>query len=120
MAIRILRWSARILMILAIIFMFVFSFDVFDGSGSFGRKMLGFLISNIPVLILTAFLVVAWKRELAGGILIILATITLMIKFHVFTSNTGALIIFVPFLLSGLLFISACLAAKTEKNNLKP
>ena len=66
-----LYWSPRILAILAILFMLMFSFDAFDGNEPLGRKLLGFLIHNIPVLILTAIVVVAWNRELPGGIILI-------------------------------------------------
>ena len=51
---RVLYWTPRVLMILALLFMLMFSFDVFEGNEPLGRKLLGFLISNIPVFILTA------------------------------------------------------------------
>jgi hypothetical protein len=105
MTIQILRWTARILMIVAILFMLMFSFDVFEGDSSLGNKLLGFLMHNIPVLILAVILAIAWKKELWGGILIVLAAIAMMFYFHVFTGNWGALIILVPFLVAGILFI---------------
>ena len=65
---KILYWIPRILTIFAILFMTMFSFDVFGGNESFGLKMLGFLIHNIPVFILIAILIIAWKWEFAGGV----------------------------------------------------
>jgi predicted membrane channel-forming protein YqfA (hemolysin III family) len=103
-------------MILAILFMVMFSFDVFEMDASWKEKLLGFLIHNIPALILTLVLAVAWKMELAGGILIVIATIIMMLKFNAFTTNKGALFIFVPFLLAGFLFILSQVLYHQEKN----
>jgi hypothetical protein len=114
MTIQILRWTARILMILAILFMLMFSFDVFEGESSLGNKLLGFLMHNIPVLILVLILAIAWKKELWGGILIVLAVVGLMFFFRVFTGNSGALALLVPFLLAGVFFI-ACHFAGLKK-----
>jgi hypothetical protein len=102
---KILYWIPRILTILAILFMMMFSFDVFGGNEPLGRKLLGFLMHNIPVLILTAILIVAWRREIAGGSLFILAAIGGSIFFRAFSGNPGSLIVMVPFLIVGLLFI---------------
>ena len=98
-------WFPRILSILLILLMLSLSFDSFEGIKSFGIKLLGFLIHNIPVLILTGILIIAWKWEIAGGILFILASIVGAVFFHSFTGNPGSFIIIAPFLLTGLLFI---------------
>jgi hypothetical protein len=98
-------WIPRIFTIIAILFMMMFSIDVFSGDEPMGRKMLGFLMHNIPVLILTAVLVVAWKWEVIGGILFITAAIAGSLYFRGFSGNPGSLIVMVPFLITGLLFI---------------
>lgn len=98
-------WLPRILTILSLAFMFMFSLDSFGGNESVARKMLGFFIQNIPVLILAIILIVAWKRELAGGILFILATLCAAVYFHSFTGNPGSIVVIAPFFLEGLLFI---------------
>ena len=102
---KILYWFPRILPILSLLFMTLFSFDVFGGDESFGPKMLGFLIHNIPVLILTAILIIAWKWEVAGGALFILASIFGTHFFHSFSGNPDSLLVIAPFLLAGILFI---------------
>jgi prepilin signal peptidase PulO-like enzyme (type II secretory pathway) len=102
---KILYWIPRILAIISILFMTMFSFDVFGGNESFGMKMLGFLAHNIPVFILVAILIVAWKWEMAGGALFILASISGTVFFHSFSGNPGSLIVIAPFLLIGILFI---------------
>lgn len=105
MASKFLFWFPRALTIMAILFMMLFSFDAFEGDESFGRKIIGFLIHNIPVFILTLILLIAWKRELIGGILLILASLAASVFFKVFSGNYAALIIIAPFFLTGVLFI---------------
>jgi hypothetical protein len=100
-----LYWIPRILTILAIIFMIMFSFDVFGGDEPLGRKLLGFLMHNIPPLILTGILLIAWKWELVGGALFIIAAIGGSIYFKAFSGNFGILIVMAPFLIVGILFI---------------
>jgi prepilin signal peptidase PulO-like enzyme (type II secretory pathway) len=85
--------------------MTIFSFDVFGGDDSFGLKMLGFLVHNIPVLILIVILIISWKWEMAGGVLFILASISGTVFFHSFSGNPGSLIVIAPFLIIGILFI---------------
>jgi hypothetical protein len=100
-----LYWVPRILTILAILFMTMFSFDVFGGNESLGIKLLGFLVHNIPVLILVGILIIAWKWEMAGGALFMLASVCGAVFFHSFSGNPASLIVIAPFLLTGLLFI---------------
>jgi hypothetical protein len=102
---KILYWVPRIFSILAILFMLMFSFDVFGGNESLGRKLLGFLMHNIPVLILTGFLVIAWKWEAIGGALFIIAFVAGTFFFKSFSGNPYSLIVLIPFLITGILFI---------------
>jgi hypothetical protein len=102
---KILYWVPRIFTILAILFMMMFSMDVFSGNESLGRKLQGFLIHNIPVLILTGILIIAWIWEVAGGILFILAFIAASIFYRSFSGNPGSLVVIIPFLITGVLFI---------------
>jgi hypothetical protein len=102
---KILYWTPRILTILAIIFMLMFSFDALEGNESFARKFGGFLIHNIPAFILTGILIIAWIRELIGGLLFIIAFLAASIFFKTFSGNPGSLIIILPFMLTGILFI---------------
>ncbi|HPT31548.1 MAG TPA: hypothetical protein PLW67_06885 [Prolixibacteraceae bacterium] len=101
----ILRWTARLLLIAAILFMMLFSLDVFESEGSLGSKLTGLLIHNLPALALLAILILAWKKEFWGGILVIAATLGMMVFFHSFTSNKASLIVMMPFLIAGLLFL---------------
>jgi hypothetical protein len=61
-------WTPRILSIIFLLFLAMFSLDVFGNGYTFWQTVVGLLINNIPVLILTIFLFIAWKHELVGAI----------------------------------------------------
>jgi len=105
MAARLLYWIPRVFTILAILFMMMFSFDAFEGNEPLGKKLIGLLIHNIPVFILIIIIVIAWKRELIGGFLLILAFIACAILFKSFSGNAASLIVIGPFFVTGVLFI---------------
>jgi len=100
---KILYWIPRILAILAILFMMMFSMDCFGEYASLEDKMTCFLMHNIPSLVCIIALVIAWKWEIAGGILFILVFIASGIQFGSFTGNYASLIIIGPFLMCGIL-----------------
>lgn len=66
-------WIPRILSIIFILFLALFSLDVFDTGLGFWGTTAAFLIHNIPSFVLTAILIISWKREIVGGIAFILA-----------------------------------------------
>ena len=66
-------WTPRIVSIVFILFLMLFSLDVFGQGYGFWGTLLAFLIHNIPVFILTAILIISWKYEIVGGIAFILA-----------------------------------------------
>jgi hypothetical protein len=98
-----LYWTPRILAILAVLFMMMFSLDCFE-EGVTKDIFICLVMHNIPAFIIIAILVIAWRWEIAGGILFVVAAITGSIYFHGFTGNWGALIIMLPFLITGALF----------------
>jgi hypothetical protein len=100
---KLLYWTPRILAILAILFMIMFSMDCFEMGGK--DALICLVMHNIPAFIIIAVLIVAWKWELIGGILFVVAFFAGSIYFNGFGSNWGALIIMIPFLLTGILFI---------------
>ncbi len=112
---KIFYWLPRMITILAILFMGMFSMDVFSMDASLGKKILGFIIHNIPALILAVILVIAWKWEIPGGILMFFAGLLACFYFNSFTTNRGSLVIFIPFMLTGLLFILHSFMFKTEQ-----
>jgi hypothetical protein len=69
---RFIFWAPRILPILFLLFMALFSLDVFDSCSGWDCA-LGLLIHNIPALILLIVLLVSWKYEIVGAVAFIFA-----------------------------------------------
>lgn len=70
---RFVYWLPRILSIMFLLFLALFSLDIFDMNLDFWGTLLGLFMHNIPVLILLAVLIVSWKYEIVGGVVFILA-----------------------------------------------
>lgn len=109
-----IRWAARILCVLAIAFISLFALDVFSEGAGLGQKIGAFLLHMIPSFVLIILLIIAWKHELVGGILITL--IGLASSMGVYSLNYGrshsvskglqaAAMIGAPFVIVGLLFM---------------
>ncbi len=107
-------WAARILCILAIAFISLFALDVFSEGAGFGQKIVAFLLHMIPSFVLIIALIMAWKHELVGGILIALiglAASTFVYNFNESRSHSASIglrtaaMIGAPFVVVGLLFI---------------
>ena len=109
-----LFWIPRILCILAILFISMFSLDAFDPHYTVWQQIGAFLIHLIPSYILIILLVIAWKWELVGGIIFVLIAVLFspFIYIHNFRMNHSVwmslsiiLMITVPFIIVGGLFI---------------
>ncbi len=73
-------WVPRILSILFILFLALFSLDVFEiPNQNAGEVALRLLIHNIPALALLFILIISWKYEIVGGVVFILAGIAYII-----------------------------------------
>lgn len=66
-------WAPRVLSIILIAFMALMSLDVFGNGLGFWQTALAFFMHNIPVFVLIAVLVIAWKREIVGAVAFFLA-----------------------------------------------
>jgi hypothetical protein len=104
----------RILGILAILFVSMFALDSFSPERTFLQNTIAFIMHLIPSFILLALLIVAWKYEKTGGL--IMLVFSLAFSFLVYEINfkrtnsiaTGlfdALILGFPFILAGILFM---------------
>ena len=124
---QILHWSPRILCIMAILFVSMFALDAFDPKLTLLQQIGGFLIHLIPSFVLLACLIVAWKWELIGGI--ILASIGIGFSPFVYQLNyhrihdVGAclvilLMITFPFIVVGFLFIMSHIMKKKNLQNI--
>lgn len=61
-------WTPRILSIIFIGFLTLFSLDVFTTGASAGEIASGLLVHNIPSIALAIILFFAWKKEIIGAI----------------------------------------------------
>jgi hypothetical protein len=66
-------WTPRILSIIFICFLALFSLDVFSPELSFWQTIGALFMHNIPSFILLAVLLISWKYEIVGGVVFILA-----------------------------------------------
>lgn len=103
-------WLPRILSILFIAFLMLFSLDVFDMNVGFWGTLLGLFIHNIPALILLVVLIISWKHEWFGGIVFILAGLLYIIFAmkgapSIFLALSQGMIIAGPAFLIGILFL---------------
>ncbi|HWQ59788.1 MAG TPA: hypothetical protein VN420_01420 [Candidatus Fimivivens sp.] len=69
------QWAPRIASIGFLLFLSLFSLDVFEPGRSAGEIALGLLMHNIPVFVLAVLTAAAWKRPIIGGITFISAGI---------------------------------------------
>jgi len=68
-----LYWTPRILSIIFLLFLAMFSLDVFKTGLTAWQIAVGLFMHNIPVFILAIVLWISWKYEIVGGIGFILA-----------------------------------------------
>lgn len=109
----------RILSILFVLFLMLFSLDVFDSSASAGDIAIGLLVHNLPALLLLVAAIISWKYEIVGGVVFVLAGIAYIVLMMMSGSSSGnqwlpALIIALPALVIGVLFISNWVKKKKD------
>ena len=111
-----LHWLPGILGILGILFISLFAADAFAPGLTLWQQLGAFFIHLIPSFVLLAILIIAWRWEIAGGIifLTISMVMTPFIYQHNFNMNHSIwislgviLIITFPFMLVGILFIAS-------------
>jgi lysylphosphatidylglycerol synthetase-like protein (DUF2156 family) len=113
--IRVFHWLPRIICILVILSVSVFALDAFSPGLTIWQQLGGFVMNLIPSFILVAFLVVAWKWELIGGIILtvtglVMSPLVFWINynrnhFSFVQSLSTVLMITFPFIVVGILFI---------------
>jgi len=119
-------WLPRIICILAILFVSMFALDAFAPGLTIWQQLGDFFIHLIPSFVLLAFLIVAWKWELYGGIIFTIIGLGLSPFIFMLNQNRNhfsigaslgvVLMITFPFVVVGILFIiSHFLKKKTHK-----
>lgn len=83
----ILFWTPRILSIAFILLLILMSLDVFEGNFEFWKTLLGFLIHNIPAIILSLLLIFSWEDGFlasigffSGGVIYFLIVLSNILK----------------------------------------
>jgi prolipoprotein diacylglyceryltransferase len=121
---KVLYWTARILCILAILFISSFALDSVSSERTFWQNTSALLMSLIPSFVLLAALIIAWKWEKTGGIILTIIGLALCIFIFVLNfkrnhspvaiSLRNALMLAIPFVLAGILFILSHYRKKKE------
>jgi hypothetical protein len=68
-----LYWTPRILSIIFVLFLMMFSLDVIEPGLTVGQIAIGLFMHNIPALLLLLVLIISWQHEIVGGVFFILA-----------------------------------------------
>jgi hypothetical protein len=98
-------WFPRVLAVVYILFISLFSFDVFQSDSSLLEEITGFLIHNIPTLFLILALYLSWKNSIKGGIAFIVIGAVFTIFFNTYQRWDTFVLISAPLLLIGILFL---------------
>lgn len=98
-------WFPRILAILFALFLSIFSLDTLSEPGETWAKMAGFLIHLIPAALVSLCLILAWRRPALGGAAFLLLGMASIFSCSSWRSPDAFLMITLPLLLSGILFI---------------
>ncbi len=111
---KVILWLPRLLCIGAILFVSMFALDAFEPGMPFGQQILNFTMHLIPSFVLLLLLWIAWEKPYLGGILFAVAGIVMSpfvytlnyIRTHsIWISSSIILMITVPFIVVGILFI---------------
>jgi hypothetical protein len=102
---KIIHWAPRVAAILIIFFVGLFSLDVFEMQASPLELLGGFLMHNIPSIVMLVLLIIAWKRPVVGFVTFLIAAALFIIFFVRGIYPLINLVLFVlPILLVAFLF----------------
>jgi hypothetical protein len=102
---RIIHWAPRVAAMMIIFFVGLFSLDVFGTGAPLLDVLVGFLMHNIPAIVMIVLLIFAWKRPVVGFVafLIIAAAFALLFVRESF-ALPNLLLFVLPILLIASLF----------------
>lgn len=105
-----LIWTPRIAGVLIVLFIGLFSLDVFGGSASFWDQFLAFLMHSIPAIILAVVVALAWRWPAFGAVAFLIGALFFLIAFGRgdFLQALGRLLLFSgPMLVIALMFYAS-------------
>ncbi|HNE30106.1 MAG TPA: hypothetical protein PKL15_10980 [Saprospiraceae bacterium] len=100
-----LTWSPRILVLAFALFVSVFALDAWSEGGSFGHRLLAFLIHLLPTAAILGALYVAWRWRIIGGLVFMVLGMIFTVYFAAWRTTELFLMLSMPLFLSGVLFI---------------
>jgi len=102
---RLLTWVPRVLAILYIMLISMFALDSFTGEADVKGQIIAFLLHLIPSFLTVLSLLVAWQYRIVGGILFLVLGLAFTIYFGTWHSAFTFLIVSLPLLVTGILFM---------------
>jgi len=121
---KVILWLPRLLCIGAILFVSMFALDAFEPGMPFGQQILNFIMHLIPSFVLLLLLWIAWEKPYLGGILFAVAGIVMSpfvytLNYNrthsIWISSSIILMITVPFIVIGILFIMSHFQNRRKK-----
>jgi len=86
---RFVYWTPRILSIVFLCFLALFSLDVFGNGLSVEQTILALLMHNIPVFILGILVWISWKYDVVGGVAFILFGVWYIVQIAITAMANG-------------------------------
>ena len=102
---KLLYWLPRVLGILTAAFLSMFALDAFAGDAGIFAKLGAFAIHLIPAAVVLAVVAIAWRWEIAGGLLFIAAGIAYVLSIDVARHPDWIAVVAGPLWLVGALFL---------------
>ena len=112
-----IKWISRTLAVVYVIFISLFALDVFSGQYNIGQTIMALIIHLLPAFVVIAVSILAWRQESAGGMAFIILAILFTIYFRTYRRMDYFLIITVPLLIIGGLFLIGRGEPKINKNS---
>jgi hypothetical protein len=102
---RIIHWAPRVAALMIIFFVGLFSLDVFGTGAPLLDVLVGFLMHNIPAIVMIVLLIFAWKRPVVGFVAFLIIAAAFAVLFVRESFALPNLLLFVlPILLIASLF----------------
>jgi len=102
---KIIKWTPRVLVILLIAFFLLMSLDSFAPEYRWYEMIIGFIMHNIPTLLIAGTLWLSWTQPKIGGWLYILLAAITVLFFNIKEDPTALLFTTLPLLIIGTLFL---------------
>ena len=93
------------LAILLVMFLSIFSLDVFSEGYKLGELLLALFMHLIPSILLIIVIIIAWKKRVVGGVIFLLLGLISIIFFRSYSEFVTFLITSLPMILIGSLLL---------------